>query len=376
VARRLCGEAEYPEPLLAVAAHRLPGAGRAFPERPLDEHAWAAALAGARHHRLTGLLDAAIGDGALPATGEQARQARAEHRTAQLRVLTLERELVTVLDLLATAGVACRVLKGSAVAHLDYPDPALRSFNDLDVLVRGRDIDRAAAVLTGAGFRRTLAQPRPGFDRRFDKGMTLVPAAGYELDLHRTLVLGPWGVLVDLDQLWDGGQEFRIVGRAVLALSAHNRFLHACYHAALGNWPLRLGSLRDVAELLRRFDTDAAPIRRMAARWGVEAVVAAAVADTRWLLGIGPAGELSAWAQRYLPGRREESWLALHTHADKTFAAQALATLRVLPRWSDKAAYVRALLLPDARYTAGRHGSAFGRLRYAVREVRRGRATR
>ena len=377
--RRLCGEAEYPAPLLAVAGHRLAGAGRAFPDEPLGEPAWAAVLDAARTHRLTGLLDAAVADGALPATRTQARQARAAHRTALLRVLVLERELIAVVRLLDHAGVESRVLKGSAVAHLDYPDPALRSFNDLDVLVRARDVDRAAAALAAAGFNRTLAEPRPGFDRRFDKGMTLVPPAGYELDLHRTFVLGPWGVLVDLDRLWDEGQEFRVGGRRVRALSRPNRFMHACYHAALGNWPLRLGSLRDVAEMLHRADRpdrDGAAIRRLAADWGAEAVVAAAVADSRRLLGIGPAGELSRWAEQYAPGRREVAWLALHTHADKTFAAQALATLRVLPRWRDKAAYVRALVLPDGRYTAGRHASVLDRFRYAVREVRRGRGSR
>ena len=100
--------------------------------------------------------------------------------------------------------------------------------------------------------------------------------------------------------------------------------------------------------------------------------MAAAVADTRRLLGIANTGELSAWAERCVPTRRDEKWLALHTHVDKTFAAQALATLRVLPRLRDKAAYVHALVLPDVRYTAGRHVSALARFRYGFREARRG----
>ncbi|MGH3933157.1 MAG: nucleotidyltransferase family protein [Pseudonocardiaceae bacterium] len=396
--RRLCGADEYPAPLLAVAGYRLPGAGRAFPGEPLGEQAWAAVLAGARIHRLTGLLSAATGDGALPATQIQVQQAKAAHRAALLRVMTLERELIAVVELLAGEGVESRVLKGSAVAHLDYSDPALRSFIDLDVLVRARDIDRAVMVLSAAGFARTLAEPRPGFDRRFDKGLTLIRPAefGFELDLHRTFVLGPWGVLVDLDGLWDGGQEFTVGGHRVRALSLPNRFMHACYHAALGDWPLRLGSLRDVGEMLRRvdrgqldpgqldpgqldpgqLDPDGAAIRLLASSWGAEAVVAAAVADSRRLLGITSPGELSDWARRYVPNRREEAWLALHTHTDKTFSAQAIATLRILPRWRDKAAYLRALVLPDARYTAERHASAPARFRYAVREIRRGRGTR
>lgn len=369
--RRLCGEDEYPEPLLAVAGYRLPGAWRDFPDEPLDPAAWDAVVAGARTHRITGLLSAAASDGALPATDAQVRQAQLAHRMISLRTMALEQELPRVIGILTAKGIDARVLKGSAVARLDYAEPSLRSFVDLDVLVRSDDVDSAAAAFASAGFVRTLAEPRPGFDRRFDKGMTLVPPAGYELDLHRTFVLGPWSLRVDLEGLWDDGQEFRVGDHRLLSLSRHNRFLHVCYHAALGNWPLRLGSLRDVAEMLRDLDAEEASVRALAESWGAEALVAAAVADSRRLLGVTATAELTRWAERYVPDRREERWIALHTQTDKTFAAQALATLRALP-WRDKGAYLRALVLPDAEYTADRHSSPLSRFGYAVREIRRG----
>ncbi|HWM03595.1 MAG TPA: nucleotidyltransferase family protein [Actinophytocola sp.] len=376
MARRLCGEENYPAPLLAVAGHGRPDADRPFPARPLEDHAWSDLLTEARGHRLLGQLRAAVDSGALPTTAEQAQQARTIHRAVLLRVLSLESELVAVCGLLTEAGIETRVLKGSAYAHLDYPDPALRTFIDLDLLFRPADIERAVAVLGGAGFARTLAEPRPGFDRRFDKGMTLRRGNGFELDLHRTFVLGPWGVLVDLNALWDTGQEFTVGGRGLLALSAPNRFLHACYHAALGDWPLRLGSLRDVAQLVPADERGQTALIELATSWGVQAVVAAAVADSTRLLGLHPIGTLASWAHGYVPSRREESWLALHTHEGKTFAAQAIATLPVLPRLRDKAAYLRALVLPDGGYTEGRHSSAMSRFRFGVREALRGRGTR
>jgi hypothetical protein len=368
----MCDATSYPPSLLAVAAYGLPGATRALPAEPLDDASWATLVAAARSHRVTGLVAAAVAAGAFPATAAQQKEARVAYRTQVLRVLALERELLTVRDLLGSADIPTRVLKGTAVARLDYADPAVRSFMDLDVLVRAQDIDRTVDTLATAGFQRTLAEPRPGFDRRFDKGTTLIPPAGYELDLHRTLVLGPWGVVIDPDGLWDEGQEFAVGGVSLRALSRPHRFLHACYHAALGDWPLRLGSLRDIAEMLRGWDDAAAVIRPVAARWGVEAVVAAAVSDTYRLLGLATGNDLVPWADRYVPSRRHEEWLGLHTRTDKTFAAQALATLRVLPRWRDRAAYVRALAFPDTRYTADRHSSALARFGYAIREVRRG----
>lgn len=370
--RRICAASEYPRPLLAAAGHGLPGAPRAFPTAPLDAPSWDATLAGAERNRLTGLLSAAVADGAFPATAAQRAQARATHRRRLLRVLALEQELIGVRTLLGSADVPMRVLKGSAVAHLDYVDPAARSFIDLDVMIRPEDIERAVEILSRAGFRRTLAEPRPGFDRRFDKGMTLIAPAGYELDLHRTFVLGPWGVVLDPDRLWDDGQSFTLGSTTLRALSGPHRFLHACYHAALGDWPLRLGSLRDVAEMMRSRGDTAAEAVDVAARCGVEAVVAAAISDTYRLLDLDRDGEIVRWADRYEPSARHTRWLALHTRTDKTFTAQAVATLLILPRWRDKAAYLRALLHPDAPYTAGRHRSVPRRLSYALSEARRG----
>jgi hypothetical protein len=278
--------------------------------------------------------------------------------------------LAIVVDALSGGGVDTRVLKGSAVARLDYADPAIRSYIDLDVLVRAADVDRSVTLLSAAGFWRTLAEPRPGFDRRFDKGMTLIGPTGFELDLHRTFVLGPWGAVMDLDQLWDDGEPFAVGGRTFRALSRPYRFLHACYHAALGNWPLRLASLRDVAEQLRGGQDDRA-VLEIASAWGVGALVAAAIVDSRRLLGTDADDALTLWARRHRPSRRDVAWLSLHTRSDKTFAAQALATLPVLG-WRDRLSYLRALLLPVTAYTGERHRSAGARLMYAVREIRHG----
>jgi hypothetical protein len=372
VTRRLCGENAYPATLLAVAGHGLPGASRPFPSAPLPADEWASLLTAAKSHRLLGLLRSTVDAGLLPVTAEQRTQVRSAHRLVLLRVLSLEQQLVSVTAMLAGAGVESRVLKGSAYAHLDYPDPALRSFIDLDLLFRPEDIARAVSVLEEAGFTRILAEPRPGFDRRFDKGTTL-RGFDFEIDLHRTFVLGPWGLRVDLDALWSSGEVFTVGGTRLTALSAPHRFLHACYHAALGDWPLRLGSLRDVAELL---PADESAMIALATDWGVQAVVAAAVADSTRLLGVEPTGTLRSWAASYVPSSREVRWLGLHTRTDKTFAAQAVATLPELPSLRDKAAYLRALVLPDKQYTAGRLTSTLSRFRFGVREALRGRSPR
>jgi len=61
--------------------------------------------------------------------------------------------LRSALSALGAQGIPVIVLKGMALAHLVYPDPALRPMQDIDLWVGPSRLDEAAAALVGAGFR-------------------------------------------------------------------------------------------------------------------------------------------------------------------------------------------------------------------------------
>lgn len=79
---------------------------------------------------------------AAPATGAL-RQA---YRLQTLQARLQERRILRALRLLRTAGVEPILIKGWAAARL-YPQPALRPYGDVDLLVRPADRARAAAAL-------------------------------------------------------------------------------------------------------------------------------------------------------------------------------------------------------------------------------------
>ncbi|MCP6423258.1 nucleotidyltransferase family protein, partial [Klebsiella pneumoniae] len=83
-----------------------------------------------------------------------------------------------------------------------YPSPALRSYGDIDLLVRAGQLAAAVDALAGAGAHRHHAEAHAGFDRRFAKAVGLTGPHGVAIDLHRTLVVGPAGFLIDLDDLF------------------------------------------------------------------------------------------------------------------------------------------------------------------------------
>ena len=56
------------------------------------------------------------------------------------------------------------------------------------------------------------------------------------------------------------------------ALAREERFLHSCFHAALGDNPPRLLALRDVAQVLLDGRLDLHLVRALAASWQADAV--------------------------------------------------------------------------------------------------------
>ena len=69
---------------------------------------------------------------------------------------------------LQRAGIECRVLKGPALANLDYPSPELRPFVHVNLLVRSAQFVDAIELLKRR-IQRTHAEPAAGFDAGSEK---------------------------------------------------------------------------------------------------------------------------------------------------------------------------------------------------------------
>jgi hypothetical protein len=354
----------------AVAAKGLRGSSLTLPTHALDPVEWGKLVQSVQFHRLSGLLAASVHDHDLPATPEQREQAFREHSSAMQHCLKLEADLLQIGDILEQCDVSYRVLKGSAFAHLDYPDPALRAFADVDLLVRPEQYDSAVDALTRAGFERKFTEFRAGFDRRFGKGNSFKGPGGHELDLHRTFVMGPFGLTLDLDDLWSSADRFQIAGRSFETLAADQRFLHACYHAAIGNARTRLGPLRDLAGMLQRSDNpvDVDHALALTDRWQATAVVARAV-QLAWDAFALPEIPLVQWARQVQPSSREQRALRTYVDLDMGVAAQSYAALQAIQGVRAKSAFVWALLFPSGSYGAGRHGGRWRRWRAAARQI-------
>lgn len=356
----------------AVGAYGLPGTMWDLPTTPLADDVWRQVLDIVTTQRYPGFLLRAIQDSALAATEHQREQAEDLLDTSMVVALRLEQCLLEAASAFEQAGVDHRVLKGAAYAALVYPDPALRSFGDVDLLVPGADFDTAVQVLVGLGYHRLWPEIRRGHDARFGKGATLCDDRGIEMDLHRTFTLGPFGLTVDLDAAFADPAEFSLAGMPLLALGPDMMFMHACYHAALGNSPPRTVALRDVAQLLLECDVDESRVFELAAAWQAAAVVASAVRMAWDTFRLADVTRLSAWAANYRPSARDAKMLATYTGDDRSYTAKSLASLRVIPGLRAKAAFVWASLFPSREFVDSRAGGRVAWMRRGVRQAGKG----
>jgi hypothetical protein len=168
-------------------------------------------------------------------------------------------ELLHLVGALGGAGIPSIPLKGAVLAHTLYPDPALREFSDIDILVRKEDLSRAKQVLSSLGFQLTRSNLTGGQETAFRwRGYAyffLRPTDGLVVDLHWKLA--PTYVLtaIPVETLWDQTRSCRIGEMELRSFSPEVTLLLLCFHGAKHGpvpWP-RLKWLCDVSELLRTY---------------------------------------------------------------------------------------------------------------------------
>jgi hypothetical protein len=351
-----------------IAAHGLELPRDPFIAEPLDDESWDQLLETVSQQRLIGLLVAAVGSGEVAISRAQQADLDRELHGSTIRTLLLEQSLIRFVALLDDAQIDYRVMKGAALAHLDYADPGLRPYIDVDLLVPSSSFDAAVSVFSAHGCTRLYPQPRPGFDRRFAKGTTFLTPSGHELDLHRTFVAGAYGVLVQAEDLFKTVTPFRIAGHELRALGAEERFLHACFHARLGDTPPRLLPLRDLVQLVLGQSLDLERIAARCVSWRAEAVVAEAVQLAWDCLGVRDVVPLSTWASARGTTKIEQRRLAAYNDV-WNYPALVASEFRALPNIADQFAFLRALALPDREYLGGRYRGHVDRWRYGARRL-------
>lgn len=326
----VASDAPVGEALLVAARMGLPVPRRGVRLAPDDG---TRLLTSALVDRLEGFVAAAVRAGSIEVDDVIAGDVRAAWTAALVASVRLEAVVVAAAGVLDAENVRWRLTKGSALAHLDYVDPADRVFGDADVVVHPDDWYPAVEALIGAGLHRPVPEIAPGFDGDFGKGATLVDlgllGTGLEVDLHRRFSVGRFGVLARMGDLFERSDELLLGGVRVPVLDRTGRLLHAGFHASLGGFR-RLRAFRDVAQLVLVADADWEEAATVARAWKCEVVLAAAIDETWRRLELEVEHPAVEWARSVDPSRAELRALRVFGE-ERPFREQALTALGVLP---------------------------------------------
>jgi len=239
----------------AVLSARLEGAAPTASPVTLDGDEFDQLLQWSSNERLFGLLVAALEDGAVVVGSDHddhldaLERAGDSHRSALRNTLAAEATAVQAVRVLRSARIEAFVFKGSATAHLDYPDPAMRSFYDADLHVNRADFGAAIDALVADGYRKSPTPMSARWERRFARACEMRSSDGVELDLHAAVATGYFGMVLDHDLLRRSSCSVDMGGEPVSAFSLPARTLISAYGVVLSRGPgLRLE--RDLAQQL------------------------------------------------------------------------------------------------------------------------------
>ena len=206
----------------------------------------------AEEHGVLGQLAARLGKLDRDSILRETQRALLDGQRAQNFVtLRMTAELFRVLDQFASAGIGALVVKGPVLAVRAYGDPAMRSYGDLDLLVRQRDIRRATELMMAAGYH--AAVPLAAIDAGKIPGQYLFSRADSKLlvELHNDFTLRYFPRRLPLERWFERQAYVQLDSREVPALSVEDELVLICVHGAKHLWE-RLMWIADVAALVSR----------------------------------------------------------------------------------------------------------------------------
>ncbi len=203
-------------------------AQRPFPDVAIN---WETARAALEKHGLVNIAHAFIDR--LPHEFQQ--QIAEEHRVSLFYNRLMHRRTAATLAALNAAKIDHMVVKGPVLAFMIYPDPTLRPYKDLDIVVREQDWGRVHQQLIKMGFDPLGTQPQPppklipqqvAYESEYRH-----PETRLLVEVHYDDILNAGLKSRDVAGFWQRSVECEIGGVTARTMALSDQLLHLCAHA-------------------------------------------------------------------------------------------------------------------------------------------------
>jgi Uncharacterised nucleotidyltransferase len=281
----LCASAA-PQPL-SVAALRSLMAG-------LD---WDLLLELAEGHRVLGVLAARLKETGFAEVPPEAREKLQSRMRAQhLFSLSMTAELFRILEQFAKAGVASLLVKGPLVSVLAYGDPAIRSYVDLDLLVRHEAILSASQIISALGFEADVPEAAIRAGKIPGEYLFSRPGTRQMIELHTEKTFRYYPRPMRVDDLFARQRRVLLDGKEIPTLSLEDEFILNCIHGAKHFWERLMWAADVGAIVVRHPKLDWRHAQKAAADVGAERMLRVALLLSESLLGVPVPAEMAGAA--------------------------------------------------------------------------------
>jgi hypothetical protein len=308
---------------------------------------WKLVLEVAEEHGMLGVLANRLREvdfAGVPASARESLQSRL--RAQYLFTLSMTAELFHILDDFSKRDIETLLVKGPLLSLLAYNDPAVRSYVDLDLLVRHRQILAATQRMQALGYESDV--PVNAIEAGKVPGEYLFkrPNTAQIVELHTERTFRYYPRPMRLEDLFGRQRRVLVDGREIPALSLEDEFVLNCIHGAKHFWE-RLMWVADIAAIVARHpEMDWKRAREGAGDVGAERMLHVALQLANTVLGVA------------LPAKVADEV--------KQDAAAGRLCERVL-RWLPYAGYAPPLLKERAIFRIGMRGGGLAGIVYLLR---------
>jgi hypothetical protein len=261
----------------ALTAHSIPVDMQADLQQ-LNLEDWKALIYLADQHNLTPIIYQQLRESKeeLDIPPDIADRMRRAYLSNAARNTYFLHETGRILQAFSEAGLPAIGLKGVFLLENVYPNIALRSMSDLDLMVKKSDVTKALAIIQKLGFLPTNFFDIQDVNIDIKHVPPFVKGEGPFLELHWTLLEENEPFTIKTDGIWQRAQPALIAGVDALALSPEDLIVHLCIHLTYQHYlTLGLRGLYDIAEVLRIYNgqIDWRTMEGIAHTWGAERVL-------------------------------------------------------------------------------------------------------
>jgi len=316
-----------------------------------SEMNWDLLLELAGEHGVQGILANRLEEAGFGGVPEKVREKlQARIRAQHLFTLSMTAELFRILqDFSKAPRIEIILVKGPVISLLAYGDPAVRSYVDLDLLVRDRDIRGAMERMLALGFdaRVPISAVRAG--RIPGEYLFKRPGTQRMVELHTERTFRYYPKAMKLEDLFARKRQVLLDGREVPGLSLEDELVLICIHGAKHFWE-RLMWVSDVAAVVARHpEIDWRKAQAAAADVGAERMLRLGIILGASLLGVKPPVAIAENAQRDRTSerlcRQTLNWLPYAGYAPPSLRGRAMYRIRMAGGGVRGAAYLTRLSL-------------------------------